>query len=173
MRVTCKITVRANITQLVGSAGSETLLARVGEGIVTAIGSSSSFKTVLENPNLITQSVLQTRLDEGTAYEILSIDIADIAVGENIGARLQIDQAEADKLVAQAKSEERLSEARATQAEMSALVQQMRSKVVESCAEVPEALFDALSGGSLSVMGHYEMEHLKADTTLRQAVAEL
>jgi uncharacterized protein YqfA (UPF0365 family) len=173
VKVVCLITVRANIAQLVGSAGAETVLARVGEGIVTAIGSSASFSSVLENPNLITQAVLKTKLDLGTAYEILSIDIADIEVGENIGARLQIDQAEADKLVAQAKAEERLSEARATHAEMSALIQQMHCKVVESRAEIPEALFDALSAGNLSVMQYYEMENLKADTCLRETVGEM
>lgn len=173
LRVVCLITVRANIAQLVGSAGEDTILARVGEGIVTAIGSSPSFKKVLENPNLVTQGVLETNLDVGTAYQILSIDIADIEVGENIGARLQIEQAEADKLVAQARAEERLSQAMAAQAEMRALIQQMEGKLMEGRAEVPEALYDALAGGRLSVMAYCEMENLIADTSLRMAVAEM
>lgn len=171
VKVICLITVRANIAQLIGSAGADTVLARVGEGIVTAIGKSRDFRNVLEDPSLITQSVLSTGLDVGTAYEILSIDISDIEVGENIGARLQIDQAEADKQVAQAKAEERLASAMARQAEMSALVEEMRCKVMESQAELPEALFEALTQGGCSVLDYYKMENLIADTGMRESIA--
>jgi len=171
VKAVCLVTVRANIAKLVGSAGEETVLARVGEGIVTAIGKSRDFKQVLENPDLITEAVLDTGLDSGTAFEILSIDIADIDVGENIGARLQIDQAEADKRVAQARAEERRANARARQTEMGAKVEEMRAKVVEAQAEVPEALFEALSQGSFSVMDYYKMENMIADTKMRQGLA--
>jgi uncharacterized protein YqfA (UPF0365 family) len=171
VKAVCLVTVRANIDKLVGSAGEETVLARVGEGIVTAIGKSRDFKQVLENPDLITEAVLDTGLDTGTAFEILSIDIADIDVGENIGARLQIDQAEADKRVAQAKAEQRRANARARQTEMGALVEEMRAKVVEAQAEVPEALFEALSQGSFSVMDYYKMENMIADTKMRTGLA--
>ena len=171
VKAVCLVTVRANIEKLVGSAGEETVLARVGEGIVTAIGKSRDFKQVLENPDLITEAVLDTGLDSGTAFEILSIDIADIDVGENIGARLQIDQANADKRVAQAKAEQRRDDAQARQTEMSAKVEEMRAKVVEAQAEVPEALFEALSQGSFSVMDYYKMENMIADTKMRQGLA--
>ncbi|HIB65567.1 MAG TPA: UPF0365 family protein [Phycisphaerales bacterium] len=171
VKAVCLVTVRANIAKLVGSAGEETVLARVGEGIVTAIGKSRDFKQVLENPDLITEAVLDTGLDSGTAFEILSIDIADIDVGENIGARLQIDQANADKRVAQAKAEQRRADAQARQTEMSAKVEEMRAKVVEAQAEVPEALFEALSQGSFSVMDYYKMENMIADTKMRQGLA--
>ena len=171
VKAVCLVTVRANIEKLVGSAGEETVLARVGEGIVTAIGKSRDFKQVLENPDLITEAVLDTGLDSGTAFEILSIDIADIDVGENIGARLQIDQANADKRVAQAKAEQRRADAQARQTEMSAKVEEMRAKVVEAQAEVPEALFEALSQGSFSVMDYYKMENMIADTKMRQGLA--
>jgi uncharacterized protein YqfA (UPF0365 family) len=171
VKAVCLVTVRANIEKLVGSAGEETVLARVGEGIVTSIGKSRNFKQVLENPDLITEAVLDTGLDSGTAFEILSIDIADIDVGENIGARLQIDQAEADKRVAQAKAEQRRAEAMARQTEMGAKVEEMRAKVVEAQAEVPEALFEALSQGSFSVMDYYKMENMIADTKMRQGLA--
>ncbi len=171
VKAVCLVTVRANIDKLVGSAGEETVLARVGEGIVTAIGKSKNFKQVLENPDLITEAVLDTGLDTGTAFEILSIDIADIDVGENIGARLQIDQAEADKRVAQARAEQRRANARALQTEMGARVEEMRAKVVEAQAEVPEALFEALSQGSFSVMDYYKMENMIADTKMRQGLA--
>ena len=171
VKAVCLVTVRANIEKLVGSAGEETVLARVGEGIVTAIGKSRDFKQVLENPDLITEAVLDTGLDSGTAFEILSIDIADIDVGENIGARLQIDQANADKRVAQAKAEQRRADAQAHQTEMSAKVEEMRAKVVEAQAEVPEALFEALSQGSFSVMDYYKMENMIADTKMRQGLA--
>ncbi len=171
VKAVCLVTVRANIAKLVGSAGEETVLARVGEGIVTSIGKSRNFKQVLENPDLITEAVLDTGLDSGTAFEILSIDIADIDVGENIGARLQIDQAEADKRVAQAKAEQRRAEAMARQTEMRAKVEEMRAKVVEAQAEVPEALFEALSQGSFTVMDYYKMENMIADTKMRQGLA--
>jgi uncharacterized protein YqfA (UPF0365 family) len=165
------VTVRANIAKLIGSAGEETILARVGEGIVTAIGKSRDFRQVLENPDLITESVLDTGLDKGTAFEILSIDIADIDVGENIGARLQIDQAEADKRVAQARAEQRRADAMARQTEMRARVEEMRAKVVEAQAEVPQALFEALSQGHFSVMDYYKMENMIADTQMRQGLS--
>ena len=171
VKAVCLVTVRANIDKLVGSAGEETVLARVGEGIVTSIGKSRNFKQVLENPDLITEAVLDTGLDSGTAFEILSIDIADIDVGENIGARLQIDQAEADKRVAQARAEQRRAEAMARQTEMGAKVEEMRAKVVEAQAEVPEALFEALSQGSFTVMDYYKMENMIADTKMRQGLA--
>ena len=165
------VTVRANIAKLIGSAGEETILARVGEGIVTAIGKSRDFRQVLENPDLITESVLDTGLDKGTAFEILSIDIADIDVGDNIGARLQIDQAEADKRVAQAKAEQRRADAMARQTEMRAKVEEMRAKVVEAQAEVPQALFEALSHGHFSVMEYYKMENMIADTKMRSGLS--
>lgn len=165
------VTVRANIAKLIGSAGEETILARVGEGIVTAIGKSRDFRQVLENPDLITESVLDTGLDKGTAFEILSIDIADVDVGENIGARLQIDQAEADKRVAQARAEQRRADAMARQTEMRAKVEEMRAKVVEAQAEVPQALFEALSQGHFSVMDYYKMENMIADTKMRQGLS--
>lgn len=171
VKAICLVTVRADIDKLVGSAGEETVLARVGEGIVTAIGKSKTFRQVLENPDLITEAVLDTGLDSGTAFEILSIDIADVEVGENIGARLQIDQAEADKRVAQARAEQRRAEAMARQTEMSARVEEMRAKVVEAQAEVPEALFEALSQGRMSVIDYYKMENMIADTKMRQGLS--
>ncbi len=171
VKAICLVTVRANIAKLIGSAGEETILARVGEGIVTAIGKSRDFRQVLENPDLITESVLDTGLDNGTAFEILSIDIADIDVGENIGARLQIDQAEADKQIAQARAEQRRADAMARQTEMRAKVEEMRAKVVEAQAEVPEALFEALSQGRFSVMEYYKMENMIADTKMRQGLS--
>ncbi len=171
VKATCLVTVRADISKLVGSAGEETVLARVGEGIVTAIGKSRDFKAVLENPDVITEAVLATGLDSGTAFEILSIDIADIDVGDNIGARLQIDQANADKRVAQARAESRRVEAVARQTEMRARVEQMRAKVVESEAEVPEAMFEALSNGRFNVLDYYKMENVIADTKMRLALA--
>lgn len=171
VKATCLVTVRTDISKLVGSAGEETVLARVGEGIVTAIGKSRDFKQVLENPDLITEAVLATGLDSGTAFEILSIDIADVDVGENIGARLQIDQANADKRVAQARAEQRRAEAMARQTEMRARVEEMRAKVVEAEAEVPEAMFEALSSGRFNVLDYYKMENVIADTRMRQALA--
>lgn len=171
VKAICLVTVRANIAKLIGSAGEETVLARVGEGIVTAIGKSRNFKEVLENPDLITETVLATGLDDGTAFEILSIDIADIDVGDNIGARLQIDQADADKRVAQARAEQRRAEAMARQTEMRASVEEMRAKVVEAESQVPEAMFEALSGGKFTVLDYYKMENVIADTKMRKSLA--
>ncbi len=166
-----RVTVRANIAQLVGGAGEETILARVGEGIVTSIGSSSNHKTVLENPDRISKLVLQRGLDAGTAFEILSIDIADIDVGTNIGAKLQIDQASADLKVAEAKAEERRAMAVALEQEMRAKSVEMRAKVIEAEAEVPKALADAFRTGNLGVMDYYKMENVKADTSMRDSIA--
>jgi uncharacterized protein YqfA (UPF0365 family) len=173
VRVKARVTVRANIDQLVGGAGEETIIARVGEGIVTTVGSSESHKQVLENPDRISQTVLQKGLDAGTAFEILSIDIADVDVGRNIGAQLQTDQAEADKRIAQAKAEERRAMAVATEQEMKAFVQEMRAKVVEAEAEVPRALAEALKNGKLGVMDYYNMQNTVADTQMRDAIAKV
>ncbi|WP_134686914.1 flotillin-like protein FloA [Brevibacillus migulae] len=169
VRAKAKVTVRANIDRLVGGAGEETIIARVGEGIVTTIGSSGSHKDVLENPDRISQTVLNKGLDAGTAFEILSIDIADVDVGKNIGAQLQTDQAEADKRIAQAKAEERRAMAVATEQEMKARVQEMRAKVVEAEAEVPLAMSEALRSGKLGVMDYYNLQNLAADTSMRQS----
>ncbi|AMQ56142.1 flotillin-like protein FloA [Algoriphagus sanaruensis] len=166
-----RVTVRANIAQLVGGAGEETILARVGEGIVTSIGSAATHKSVLENPDKISKLVLQRGLDAGTAFEILSIDIADIDVGTNIGAKLQIDQASADLKVAEAKAEERRAMAVALEQEMRAKSVEMRAKVIEAEAEVPKALADAFRTGNLGVMDYYKMENVKADTSMRDAIA--
>ncbi len=160
-----RVTVRANIERLVGGAGEETIIARVGEGIVSAIGSADSHKAVLENPDSISTRVLERGLDAGTAFEILSIDIADVDVGRNIGAELQTDQAEADKNIAQAKAEERRAMAVAEE-------QEMRARVVEAEAEVPRALAEALRSGNLGVMDHFRMENIQADTRMRDSVAE-
>ncbi|MGE5701709.1 MAG: flotillin-like protein FloA [Clostridia bacterium] len=169
VRAKAKVTVRANIDRLVGGAGEETIIARVGEGIVTTIGSSEMHKDVLENPDRISQTVLNKGLDAGTAFEILSIDIADVDVGKNIGAQLQTDQAEADKRIAQAKAEERRAMAVATEQEMKARVQEMKAKVVEAEAEVPLALSDALRSGKLGVMDYYNLQNLIADTSMRES----
>ncbi|MBI3928686.1 MAG: flotillin-like protein FloA [Armatimonadetes bacterium] len=171
VKAVCLVTVRADISKLIGSAGEETVLARVGEGIVTAIGKSKDFRQVLESPELITEAVLATGLDAGTAFEIMSIDIADIDVGENIGARLQIDQANADKRVAQARAEQRRAEAMARQTEMQARIEEMRAKVVEAEAEVPSALAEALSKGLFSVLDYYKLQNVIADTRMRQSIA--
>nr|WP_227767520.1 flotillin-like protein FloA [Zhaonella formicivorans] len=173
VRVKARVTVRANIDRLVGGAGQETIIARVGEGIVTTVGSSESHKEVLENPDRISQTVLNKGLDAGTAFEILSIDIADVDVGRNIGAQLQTDQAEADKRIAQAKAEERRAMAVAKEQEMKAAVQEMRAKVVEAEAEVPKAMAKALLDGKLGVMDYYNMQNLLADTQMRDAIAKL
>lgn len=159
-----RVTVRTNIDRLVGGAGEETIIARVGEGMVSSIGSSASHKTVLENPDKISKYILEKGLDAGTAYEILSIDIADVDVGENIGAKLQIDQAEADKQIAQAKAEERRAMAVAKE-------QEMRAKVVEAEAEVPLAMAEAFRSGQLGIMDYYRMQNLQADTEMRQDIA--
>lgn len=168
-----RVTVRANIERLVGGAGEETIIARVGEGIVTTIGSSNSHKDVLENPDSISQTVLKRGLDAGTAFEILSIDIADVDVGRNIGAKLQMDQAEADKKIAEAKAEERRSMAVAKEQEMKAEVQAMKAKVVEAEAEVPLALASALKEGKLGVMDYYNMRNVLADTDMRSSISKI
>lgn len=169
--VKAKVTVRANIERLVGGAGEDTIIARVGEGIVTTVGSSEKHEEVLENPDLISTTVLNKGLDSGTAFEILSIDIADVDVGRNIGAQLQTDQAEADKKIAQAKAEERRSMAIAEEQEMRAQVQRMRAKVVESEAEVPLAMAEALRTGKLGVMDYYKMQNVDADTKMRASIS--
>ena len=170
--VRARVTVRANINQLVGGAGEETILARVGEGIVTTIGSAEDHKTVLENPDQISKVVLTKGLDAGTAFEILSIDIADIDVGENIGAKLQTEQASADLKVAQAKAEERRAMAVAFEQEMRAKAQEARSKVIEAEAQVPMAMAEAFRSGNLGVMDYYRMQNMQADTSMREAIAK-
>ena len=166
-----RVTVRANIRQLVGGAGEETVLARVGEGIVSSIGSSVSHKSVLENPDFISRVVLEKGLDAGTAFEILSIDIADIDVGKNIGAQLQMDQAEADKNIAQAKAEERRAMAVALEQEMKAKAQEARAKVILAEAEVPLAMAEAFKNGNLGIMDYYKMKNMIADTQMRESIA--
>jgi uncharacterized protein YqfA (UPF0365 family) len=172
LRAKAKVTVRTNIQQLVGGAGEETVMARVGEGIVTTIGSSQTHKEVLENPYLISRTVLDKGLDAGTAFEILSIDIADVDVGRNIGAQLQMDQAEADRRIAQARAEERRAMAVAREQEMKAEVQEMRAKVVAAEAEVPLAMADALRTGKLGVMDYYQMQNIMADTQMRDGISK-
>lgn len=167
-----RVTVRANINQLVGGAGEETILARVGEGIVTTIGSAADHKEVLENPDRISKTVLAKGLDSGTAFEILSIDIADIDIGENIGAKLQTDQAEADLKVANARAEERRAMAVATEQEMRAKAQEARAKVIEAEAQVPLAMAEAFRGGNLGVMDYYRMQNIQADTDMRGSIAK-
>ncbi len=173
VKVIARITVRANIERLIGGAGEDTILARVGEGIVTTVGSSSSHKQVLENPDRISTLVLQKGLDNGTAFEILSIDIADIDIGRNIGATLQIDQAMADKQIAQAKAEERLAAAKAVEQEMKARVQEMKAKVVEAEAEVPLAMAKALKDGNIGYFDVLNMDNKKADTAMRNGLSSL
>ena len=168
---TARITVRANLERLVGGAGEETIIARVGEGIVSSIGSTDSHKNTLENPDTISKTVLSKGLDSGTAYEILSIDIADVNVGRNIGAQLQTDQAEADKRVAQAKAEERRAMAVAAEQENSAQVEAMRAKVVEAEAEVPRAIADAFRQGNLGLMDYYQLQNIQSDTSMRGNIA--
>lgn len=167
-----RVTVRANIKRLVGGAGEETVLARVGEGIVSSIGSSASHKAVMENPDFISKVVLDKGLDAGTAFEILSIDIADIDVGKNIGAGLQIDQAEADLKIAQAKAEERRAMAVAREQEMKALAQEMKAKVIEAEANIPLAMSEAFRSGNLGVMDYYRMKNIEADTQMRESIAK-
>lgn len=166
-----RVTVRANIQQLVGGAGEDTILARVGEGIVTSIGSASSHKEVLENPDKISKLVLQRGLDAGTAFEILSIDIADVDVGANIGAKLQTDQASADLKVAEAKAEERRAMAVAEEQEMVAKAQEARAKVIEAEAEIPKAIAEAFRSGQLGVMDYYKFQNIQADTEMRESIA--
>lgn len=171
LRVKARVTVRANIGRLIGGAGEETIIARVGEGIVTTVGSSETHKEVLENPDTISKTVLRKGLDAGTAFEILSIDIADVDVGRNIGAQLQMDQAEADKRIAQANAEERRAMAVAKEQEMRAYTQEMRAKVVEAEAEVPRAMAEAFRNGRLGVMDYYNMQNIQADTAMRNAIS--
>ena len=171
LKAKAKVTVRANIDRLVGGAGEQTIIARVGEGVVTTIGSAEDHKSVLENPDMISKTVLNKGLEAGTAFEILSIDIADIDVGRNIGAQLQTDQAEADKKIAQAKAEERRAMAIAGEQEMKAKTQEMRAKVVEAEAEVPMAMAQALRDGKLGVMDYYNLQNVISDTRMREAIA--
>lgn len=171
VKATARVTVRTNINRLVGGAGEETIIARVGEGIVTTIGSSSSHKEVLENPDRISQVVLAKGLDSGTAFEILSIDIADVDVGSNIGAFLQIDQAEADKKIAQAKAEERRVMAIAREQEMRAQVEEMKAKVVEAESQLPLAIAEALKKGNIGVLDYYNMKNIMADTEMRYSIS--
>ena len=168
-----RVTVRANIHQLVGGAGEDTILARVGEGIVSSIGSAENHEQVLENPDSISKLVLKKGLDAGTAFEILSIDIADIDVGKNIGATLQIDQANADKNIAQAKAEERRAMAIAAEQEMKAKAQEARAEVIQAEAEVPKALAQALRDGNIGFMDYYKLENLKGDTAMRENIGKL
>ena len=172
VKAKAKVTVRANIDRLVGGAGEQTVIARVGEGVVTTIGSAETHKEVLENPDRISQNVLSKGLESGTAFEILSIDIADVDVGRNIGAQLQTDQAEADKRIAQAKAEERRAMAVAREQEMIAAVQEMRAKVVEAESEVPKAMAAALREGKLGDMDYYNMKNIIADTQMRSSIAD-
>lgn len=169
--VKAKVTVRANIDRLIGGAGEQTIIARVGEGIVTTVGSAAKYKSVLENPDSISKVVLEKGLDSGTAYEILSIDIADVDVARNIGARLQTDQAEADKRIAEAKASERGAMAVARTKEMEAEVQAMRAKVVAAEAKVPEAIANALESGRLGVLDYYQLKNMQADTEMRKSIA--
>ena len=171
VKATARVTVRTNINRLVGGAGEETIIARVGEGIVTTIGSAASHKEVLENPDRISQVVLAKGLDSGTAFEILSIDIADVDVGSNIGAFLQIDQAEADKKIAQAKAEERRVMAIAREQEMRAQVEEMKAKVVEAESQLPLAIAEALKKGNIGVLDYYNMKNVMADTEMRYSIS--
>jgi uncharacterized protein YqfA (UPF0365 family) len=173
VKAKARITVRANIERLVGGAGEETVIARVGEGIVSTIGSSIDHKKVLENPDLISQTVLTKGLDAGTAFEILSIDIADVDIGKNIGAELQTEQAEADKKIAQAKAEERRAMAVATEQEMKARVQEMRAKVVEAEADVPLAMAEALRTGNIGVMDYMNFKNIESDTDMRGSIGKM
>ncbi|CAN7438461.1 flotillin-like protein FloA [Paenibacillus sp. LjRoot153] len=172
VKVIARVTVRANIDRLVGGAGEETIIARVGEGIVTTVGSSESHKDVLENPDMISRTVLGKGLDAGTAFEILSIDIADVDVGKNIGAHLQTEQAEADKRIAQAKAEERRAMAVAAEQEMKARVVEMRAKVVESESQVPLAMAEALRNGQLGVMDYMNLKNIESDTQMRSSLGK-
>ena len=172
LKAKARVTVRTNIDQLVGGATDETIIARVGQGIVSAIGSSASYKTVLENPDDISRAVLTKGLDSGTAYAILSIDIADVDVGKNVGADLETDQAEADKKVAQAKAESRRAMAVAAEQEMKAKVQEMRAKVIEAEAQVPIAMAQAFKEGNLGIMDYYKMQNIQSDTDMRTSISK-
>ena len=171
--VKAKVTVRANIERLIGGAGEETIIARVGEGIVTTVGSSESHTSVLENPDSISKTVLNKGLDSGTAFEILSIDIADVDVGRNIGAKLQTDQAEADKRISEAKASERRAMALAREQEMKAEVEAMRAKVVEAESQVPIAMAEALKSGNLGVFDYYKMQNINSDTDMRKSISKI
>jgi len=171
LKAKARVTVRANIERLVGGATEETIIARVGEGIVTTIGSAETYKEVLENPDKISKTVLQKGLDAGTAFEILSIDIADVDVGENVGAKLQADQAEADKRRFQAEAEKRRAAARAREQEMLALVQENRAKVVLAEAEIPKAMAEAFRKGNLGIMDYYRLKNIQADTDMRKSIS--
>lgn len=173
VKAKARITVRANIDRLVGGAGEDTIIARVGEGIVSTIGSAENHKKVLENPDLISRTVLSKGLDSGTAFEILSIDIMDVDIGKNIGAILQTDQAEADKNIAQAKAEERRAMAVAQEQEMKARVEEMRAKVVEAESEVPLAMAEALKNGNLGVMDYVNFQNINADTDMRESIGKM
>ena len=173
LKAKARVTVRTNIDQLVGGATDETIVARVGQGIVSAIGSSESYKTVLENPDEISRAVLSKGLDSGTAYAILSIDIADVDVGKNVGADLETDQAEADKKVAQARAEGRRAMAVAAEQEMKARVQEMRAKVIEAEAEVPKAMAQAFREGNIGIMDYYRMQNIQSDTGMRQSISDM
>jgi len=173
LKAKARVTVRTNIDQLVGGATDETIIARVGQGIVSAIGSSETYKIVLENPDGISRAVLSKGLDSGTAYAILSIDIADVDVGKNVGADLETDQAEADKKVAQAKAESRRAMAVAAEQEMKAKVQEMRSKVIEAEAEVPKAMAQAFREGNMGIMDYYRMQNIQSDTGMRQSISDM
>ena len=171
LKAIARVTVRANIDRLIGGAGEQTILARVGEGIVTTIGSADSHKRVLENPDMISKKVLSKGLDSGTAFEILSIDIADVDVGKNIGAELQMAQANADKDIAQAKAEERRAMAVATEQEMRAKIREMEAKVVEAESEVPQAISEALGNNKLTIFDYYNLKNVMADTSMRESIA--
>ena len=171
VKVRARVTVRSNLDRFVGGATEETIIARVGEGIVTSIGSALSYKDVLENPDRISKTVLQKGLDSGTAFEILSVDIADVDIGDNIGAKLQAEQAEADKVVAQAKAEMRRAAAVASEQEMKARTQEMRAKVVEAEAQVPQAMAEAFRSGNLGIMDYVKMKNIQSDTTMRESIA--
>jgi|TARA_B110000116_G_scaffold138918_1_gene120482 uncharacterized protein YqfA (UPF0365 family) len=173
LKAKARVTVRTNIDQLVGGATDETIIARVGQGIVSAIGSSETYKIVLENPDGISRAVLSKGLDSGTAYAILSIDIADVDVGKNVGADLETDQAEADKKVAQAKAESRRAMAVAAEQEMKAKVQEMKSKVIEAEAEVPKAMAQAFREGNMGIMDYYRMQNIQSDTGMRQSISDM
>ncbi|MFM8457901.1 MAG: flotillin-like FloA family protein, partial [Chthoniobacterales bacterium] len=171
VKVKARVTVRSNLDRFVGGATEETIVARVGEGIVTSIGSAASYKDVLENPDNISKVVLQKGLDSGTAFEILSVDIADVDVGENVGAKLQAEQAEADKVVAQAKAEVRRAAAVALEGEMRAKTQEMRAKVVDAESQVPMAMAEAFRNGNLGIMDYMKMKNIQADSQMRESIA--
>jgi uncharacterized protein YqfA (UPF0365 family) len=171
VKVKARVTVRTNLDRFVGGATEETIIARVGEGIVTSIGSSATYKDVLENPDRISKTVLAKGLDSGTQFEILSIDIADVDVGENVGAKLQAEQAEADKRTAQARAEAQRAQAVATEQEMHARTQEMRAKVVEAEAQIPLAMADAFRSGNMGIMDYMKMKNVQADTSMRETIA--